>query len=84
MLKRVTWASAGMVVGLGASKWIERQAKKRVRRYLPRGVPGDLRQAGRELRQAVVAASEEGRRAMHARELELRTQLRTPPRRHRT
>jgi hypothetical protein len=72
MLRRLTWASAGLVVGFGASKWLEHEAKKRLRRYLPAGLP--------ELRERVLSAAEEGRRAMESREAELRAQLFHEPR----
>lgn len=67
MLRRFTWASAGLVVGFGASKWLEHEAKKRLRRHLPKGLP--------ELRERFAGAAEEGRRVMEAREAELRAQL---------
>lgn len=86
MLKRLTWASVGLVTGLGASKWLEHQARKRLRRYLrdhpgPRyavAAGGELRVAASEARSALVHATEEGRRAMEAREQQLRAQLGLP------
>ena len=83
MLKRLTWASVGLVTGFGASKWLEYQARKRFHRYLrdhpgPRYVVaagGELREAASEARSALTYATEEGRRAMEAREQQLRAQL---------
>lgn len=66
-MRRLAWAATGLVLGLGASKWIERKAKKRLRRYLPAGLPG--------LWERLVEAAGEGRRAMESREAELRSQL---------
>lgn len=92
MLKRLTWASAGLVAGFGASKWLEHQARKRLRRYLgehagPRYVVaagGELRSAASTLRGALAVASEEGRRAMEQRERDLRARLPRPSRDGRT
>jgi hypothetical protein len=67
MLRRLTWATAGVLVGFGASKWLEHQAKKRLKRYLPRGLSG--------LRGTLSTAAKEGRRAMELRESELRERL---------
>ncbi|HET9060896.1 MAG TPA: hypothetical protein VFN61_13325 [Acidimicrobiales bacterium] len=35
MFKRVTWMSMGLVAGLGASKWLERKARRRIARLFP-------------------------------------------------
>jgi hypothetical protein len=67
MLRRLTWATAGAFVGFGVSKWLERKAKKRLKRYLPQGLRG--------LRAALRVAAKEGRRAMESRESELRGSL---------
>lgn|SRR5579875_506553 len=64
MFRRLTWATAGALAGFGASKWLERMAKKRIRRYLPSGLSG----LGGMLR----VAAKEGRRAMELREGQLR------------
>ena len=83
MLKRLTWAGLGLVTGLGASTWLEYQARKRLRRYLRRhpgsryavtageAALGKLEGA----RLALAAATEEGHRAMQERERELRARL---------
>lgn len=86
MLKRLTWASVGLITGLGASKWLEHEARKRLRRYL-RDHPGQryaleagggLRVVARKASSALVSAAEEGRRAMDEREADLRAQLGLP------
>ena len=83
MLKRLTWAGLGLVTGLGASTWLEYQARKRLRRYLRRH-PGsryavDAGEAAlgklEGARLALAAATDEGRRAMQERERELRARL---------
>ncbi len=35
MPRRLTWLGVGLVAGAGASKWVERKVRQRVRRYLP-------------------------------------------------
>ncbi len=83
VLKRLTWAGLGLVTGLGASTWLEYQARKRLRRYL-RSHPGPRYAvaAGEAalgklegMRLALADATEEGRRAMQERERELRARL---------
>jgi hypothetical protein len=86
MFKRATWFSVGLLAGAGVSKWAERQARRRLARYLPaarleagRQAAGRARDtaAGRvaDLRQAV----EDGREAMVVREQQLRRQFRLAP-----
>jgi len=83
MFKRATWLSIGLVTGFGASKWVERKARRRLARYLPAAqLEAGLEAAGRAREVAAdrVAdlrhALEEGRDAMAAREGQLRRQLR--------
>jgi len=83
MFKRVTWLSIGLVTGFGASKWVERKARRRLARYLPAAqmeagleAAGRAREVAADKVAAVRHALEEGRDAMAARETELRRQLR--------
>jgi len=84
MFRRLTWLGIGVAVGLGASKWVERKARRQLARYLPVSqlplragseIADRAREkaAGRivDLRTAV----EGGRSAMAAKEAELRQQL---------
>jgi hypothetical protein len=83
VLKRLTWAGLGLVTGLGASTWLEYQARKRLRRYLRRHPGSRYAVAAGEAalgklegaRLALAAATAEGRRAMQEREQELRARL---------
>ena len=82
MLKRVTWFSMGLVTGMGASKWLEVKAKRRLARYLPAAqleAGLDAADRAREAAADKVAdlrhALEEGRDAMAAKEAALRRQL---------
>jgi hypothetical protein len=72
MLKRLRWLFTGLAIGAGSSIWAQRKVRSVTSRYRPSGiansattralgVPGDLR-----------AALREGRQAMRAREAELR------------
>jgi hypothetical protein len=86
MFKRVTWLSVGLVAGFGASKWVERKARRRLARYLPAGQFQAGLEAADKAREAAVAkvadlrhAVEGGRTAMASREAELRRQLRLAP-----
>ena len=85
MFKRVTWMGVGMVAGLGASKWLERKARRRLARYFPGGrvalsAGTEARDWARELATGTLTdlrhAVDEGRRTMEARQIELRRQLR--------
>ncbi|MGH9106501.1 MAG: hypothetical protein ACRDZX_11840 [Acidimicrobiales bacterium] len=84
MLKRATWTGLGLVIGLGASKWLEHKARRHLARYLPLGrlplragasAPASAREAANGALGDVRYALEEGRRAMADREDELRRQL---------
>lgn len=82
MFKRVTWFSVGVLTGVGASKWLERQARRRLARYLPSAQLGAGIEAAGRAREAAANkvsdirhAVEGGRDAMAAREAELRRQL---------
>jgi len=77
----------GLVAGFGASKWVERRARRRLARYLPaRGLPlkfgaqiaGRARDGATAKLAELRRAAEEGREAMASREAELRAQLRLP------
>jgi hypothetical protein len=83
MFKRVTWFTVGVLTGVGASKWVERQARRRLARYLPAAQVGAGIEAAGRAREAAANkvsdirhAVEGGRDAMAAREAALRRQLR--------
>lgn len=83
MFKRVTWLSVGLVAGFGASKWVERKARRRLARYLPSARLDAGMEAAAKARERAATkvadfrhAVEGGRQAMVAREAELRHQLR--------
>jgi hypothetical protein len=84
MFRRLTWFGVGLMAGFGASKWVERKARKQLARYLP--VSQLPLRAGSEIadraRDRAVGkivdlriAVEGGRDAMAAKEAELRRQL---------
>jgi len=84
MFKRLTWMGVGLVVGLGASKWLEVKARRQLERLVPGGrltleagaeLTSRARRAARgtaaEVRNAIV----EGRLAQVEREEDLRRRL---------
>ena len=84
MFRRLTWLGVGVVVGLGASKWVERKARQQLARYLP--VSQLPLRAGSEIADRardkaagriddLRIAVQGGRSAMAAKEAELRRQL---------
>jgi hypothetical protein len=84
MFRRLTWLGVGVVAGFGASKWVERKARKQLARYLP--VSRLPLRAGTEIADRardraagkivdLRIAVEGGRNAMAAKEAELREQL---------
>jgi hypothetical protein len=84
MFKRLTWMGVGLVAGMGASKWVEIKARRRLARYIPGGLRtlatgAEVRDRARELATGTLTdmryAVGEGRRAMAAREVELRRQV---------
>lgn len=86
MFKRVTWIGMGLVAGLGASKWVERKARRSLSRVLPlQRLPvragavlvERARKGARGRAYAARGALEVGRAAMEARQGELREQLYT-------
>jgi hypothetical protein len=88
MFKRATWMGVGLVAGFGASKWVERKARRRLARYLPGGrltldAGLQVRDRARQLTSGKLAdlryAVAEGRGAMAARQDELRRELFPPP-----
>jgi hypothetical protein len=93
MFKRLTWMGVGLVAGLGASKWVENKARRRLARYLPGGrltleAGAEVKDRARAVTTGTLSdlryAVDEGRRAMADRQVELRRHLRTaspaPPR----
>jgi len=87
MFKRAKWMGIGLVAGFGASKWVERKARRRLERYVPGGrltldTAADVRElavsVGRETLADFRHALAEGRYAMASRESDLRHQLRLP------
>ena len=84
MLGRATWLGVGLVAGFGASKWVERKVRRRLRRYLPAGslpmkVSTEVAGKARELAAGKLAdvrgAVKQGRAGMVEKEAELRGQL---------
>ncbi len=84
MFRRLTWLGVGVAVGLGASKWVERKARRQLARYLP--VSHLPLRAGSEIADRardkaagrivdLRIAVQGGRSAMAAKEAELRQQL---------
>ena len=72
MLKRLTWMTMGTGFGFGLALWCRRAVRIRVERYRPsqasQRIARSLRGAGERLR----GAADDGRRAMHEREQQLR------------
>lgn len=75
MFKRVIWLGAGYAAGLGTSYWAYRKVQRTVQRYAPVEVASRTRDSARDLGRNVRAAMAEGRDAMRAREVELRSDL---------
>src|SRR5580704_14818818 len=77
MFVRLSWLGVGVVVGFGASKWVERKARQQLARYLP--VSQLPFRAGSEIadraRDRAAGKIVDGRNAMVAKEVELRRQL---------
>lgn len=85
MFKRATWLGVGLVAGMGASKWAERAARRRLARYLPANqlragaaVAGRAREAASGGWVSIAQAVEEGKQAMAAKEGELRRKVHLP------
>lgn len=86
MFKRLTWLSVGLVAGFGASKWVERKARRHLARYLPAAQLGAGLEAAGKAREVAAnkvsdirSALEGGRDAMAAREAELRRRFQQGP-----
>jgi hypothetical protein len=62
VFKRLFWLTVGVVAGFTGSVWLQKRVKQTVDRFAPENVQAD-----------VIAAVQEGRSAMRAREDELRT-----------
>ena len=91
MPRRLTWLGVGLVAGAGASKWVERKVRQRVRRYLPAAgllaslpgrvaslpgrVAGSARSAAARAGQGLKEAAQEARVGMVEKEAQLRAQL---------
>ena len=81
MVKRLVWLVVGVVLGAASSWRINRALQRLVGRYAPDRVLARGREMAARARSEVVAAAEEGRRAMRQREAELRGELEgRPPR----
>lgn len=74
VLKRVSWFVAGAAAGAGGAVWAQRKVKEAARRYAPAQVATNAVESARQRGRDVVDAVREGRRAMAAKEQELRAQ----------
>ncbi|MGH9185252.1 MAG: hypothetical protein ACRD0U_05490, partial [Acidimicrobiales bacterium] len=72
MFKRLFWFTAGVGVGVGASRRINRKVRETVDRYRPERVAGNVTGAVRRLGGDMRDAVAEGRHAMAERESQLR------------
>jgi hypothetical protein len=69
----------GTGVGFGAALWGRRKVRSTLDRFRPAQVTAEASQAVRRLGDDLRAARDEGRRAMHQREAELRLTHPAPP-----
>lgn len=75
MFKRVTWMSIGMAVGATGAFRAKRKVEATLERYLPEQVADRATASARGMSQVVRAAALEGREAMRATEVELRSRV---------
>jgi hypothetical protein len=84
MFRRLTWLGVGVVAGFGASKWVERKARRQLAKYLPVSqlpfrAGSEIADRARDRAAGKIVdlriAVEGGRNAMATREAELRRQL---------
>lgn len=75
MFKRVTWMSIGMAVGATGAFRAKRRVEATLERYLPEQVADRASASARGMSQVVRAAALEGREAMRATEVELRSRV---------
>ncbi|HUY64465.1 MAG TPA: hypothetical protein VMV14_08115 [Acidimicrobiales bacterium] len=88
MIRRGAWMTAGMVVGVGATVWSQRQAAVLTQRARQGRLPGDVariidrgsRRVGTRLRLAVDAGRVEARRRQEELHRQLATTARMPGR----
>ena len=75
MLRRAFWLGTGVGLGVGGSYWLTRFVRDTAARYAPERVSNDLASALKGFGADVKAAVVEGRDAMRARELDLRSEV---------
>ena len=73
MLRRIFWFAVGIGFGAGLSWWATRALRRTAERYAPDRVAGELSKSVGRLGAELKAAVAEGRAAMQARELELKS-----------
>jgi hypothetical protein len=76
VFRRLFWFGLGAGLGFGMSFWLTRWVKDTAARYAPERVSSDVTAAIKGLGADVRSAVAEGREAMRARELDLRTEVR--------
>ncbi|HYZ97594.1 MAG TPA: hypothetical protein VE575_02515 [Acidimicrobiales bacterium] len=76
LVRRLVWFSTGATAGFGGAMWIRRRVLRAARRYAPEQVQADVTRSVRGWGGNVRRAVAEGRSTMHAREAELRAELR--------
>lgn len=75
MFKRITWMGIGMAVGATGAFRAKRKVEDTIERYLPEQVADRAAASARGVGEAVRAAAAEGREAMRATEIELRSRV---------
>ena len=75
MFKRITWMGIGMAVGATGAFRAKRKVEETIDRYLPEQVADRAAASARGVGEAVRAAAAEGREAMKATEVELRSRV---------
>jgi len=81
MFKRVTWVGVGFTLGVGTTVVAARKARQQLGRYKPNAISTRVTDRAIDLRDQVVDAVSDGRRAARQKEQELRA--RVPERRSR-
>jgi hypothetical protein len=75
VFRRLFWFGLGVGLGVGASYWLTRWVRDTAARYAPERVSTDLSNALKGFGADVKAAVVEGRDAMRAREVDLRSEV---------
>ena len=79
MLRRLFWLTVGIAIGVGGSVWTMLRVRRTVERFSPSRVRAELGHSVRSIQSDLVAAIDEGRAQMRAREAQLRAELRARP-----